>query len=75
MEFIEDPVVPHSSDAMILERLAQALGHPVTVFDQPGSGAIHQTSELLRLWLGVEDVGDRTKVFAFVQSKVSPPRP
>ena len=62
--------------ALKLERIAEALGRPVSTFTASSSYVPDETTELLALWLMIEDEHERAKVLAFVRNTVSnePPR-
>lgn len=56
---------PYTAAAM-LHRLAAALGCPVEPFARP-SGNLDQTTELLRLWMGMHREEDRAEVLAILK--------
>lgn len=62
--------------ALILARIAETIGCPVSTFTASSGHAPDETTELLRLWLMLEHEQDRAKVLAFLRNAVSvePPR-
>lgn len=62
--------------ALILARIAEALGCSVSAFAASSSHTPDETTELLRFWLMLEHEQDRAKVLAFLRNAVSvePPK-
>jgi len=54
----------------LLDRIAEALNCPVSLFLEPPEGASAKIDELLRLWFMIEHENNRTKVLAFMRQTV-----
>lgn len=75
MEFVEGLTATPTVSGTLLQRLADTLGYPVAAFSDATSGHLNQTSELLRLWSGIERGEDRAKVLAVIEAMVTGSQP
>lgn len=56
------------ASSMLLTRISEVLGRPVSDFFDPKTCDLGHTTELLRLWLTINDEQDRMKVLSFIRS-------
>lgn len=68
MSKLDDDDGAASRAATTLNRIASALGCPVSAFSEQPSSTLAETHELLRLWSLIEHQQDRAKVLAFIRN-------
>lgn len=54
--------------SMLLAKISQVLDRPVSDFFETEPRDLGHTTELLRLWLTINDEQDRMKVLSFIRS-------
>lgn len=56
------------ASSVLLTKISQVLDRPVADFFETEPRDLNHTTELLRLWLAINDEQDRMKVLSFIRS-------